>query len=165
VEKFTLVGEIFHFGCRPGQALRTLLALATTALLGLLLGYVLHVSWCNLQCCLSVFKPVKAVVLRGYASDGCLHTGSNVCYGFCPRLWHLVVVCRTGRELYAGSANYPGIAPVPDAPQVSVYRGGGGGGVYRDELGVTYGMGTGTSIGGAVPCSSCVLTGQAYHSL
>lgn len=54
-----------------------------------------------------------------------------------------------------GSANYPGVAPLPTAPQVPSYRtnmdgsGPGGGGVYRDELGVQYGLGTGTTIGGA----------------
>lgn len=54
---------------------------------------------------------------------------------------------------HAGSTNYPGVAPLPTAPQVPSYRPnmdgmGPGGGVYRDELGVQYGLGTGTTIGG-----------------
>ena len=52
---------------------------------------------------------------------------------------------------FGGSSRYPGV----EAPRMSGTPahgsdrgGGGGGGVYRDELGVQYGLGSGTTIGG-----------------
>lgn len=57
---------------------------------------------------------------------------------------------------YAGSANYPGVAPLPSMPSFGSGRQEGGfqeqgrgtGGTYRNEYGVSYGLGTGTSMGG-----------------
>ena len=60
-----------------------------------------------------------------------------------------------GDTSYPATANYPGIqAPkidhAPDSRHIygASGAGGGGGGVYQDEYGVSYGLGTGTSIGG-----------------
>eukprot|EP00892_Ulva_mutabilis_P005323 jgi/Ulvmu1/3162/UM015_0202.1 len=60
-----------------------------------------------------------------------------------------------------GSMNYPGVSPPPTAPHVPSFlarvqnapsgygrHGTGGGEIYRDELGITYGRGTGVTIGG-----------------
>lgn len=56
--------------------------------------------------------------------------------------------------------NYPGVSPPPTAPQVPSFLAqvqnapqgfsapAVSGDIYRDELGVSYGRGTGTTIGG-----------------
>lgn len=74
----------------------------------------------------------------------------------------------------AGSMNYPGVAPPPTAPQVpsflsSVQSAPQGYGrqsasnadVYRDDLGISYGRGTGTTIGGA-PLSGAMTLAAVY---